>query len=102
MALEGQSNPSQIRREARVRFQRHLVTLDEIAADPEAKHSARIDAIRALGDFGMGRADQAAVHVHAEGGAMLGIVMLPALGSAEAPELAAKRLLPPPSDPSDD
>lgn len=81
--------PSAIRAVCRQHFLKALPVLLDIAGDPEARTSDRVAAIRALGDFGLGRADQAAVHVHAEGGAMLGIIALPALGSGRDPEQAA-------------
>lgn len=83
------SVPSAIRERCRALFFDAIPTLAEIAGNPNERTSARIDAIRALGEFGLGRADAGAVHLHAEGGAMLGVVMLPALGSGRDPEQAA-------------
>lgn len=84
--------PSAIRAAARALFVAHLPTVDAIARDPDAKPSTRLDAVRLLGDFGLGRADQSAVHIHAEGNVSLGVITLPALGSGRDPEEAAKAL----------
>jgi len=87
--------PSAIRAGARALFAHHLPTLDSIAGDPDVRASTRIDAIRALGDFGMGRANEASVHVHAEGQVTVGIITLPALGSGRDPlEAAAEQAQP--------
>jgi len=76
--------PNVIRAACRARLYDGLETLSSIAADPEEKSADRIRALDALGRFGLGAADQAAVHIHAEEGAMvLGIVHLPALEAVE-------------------
>lgn len=72
--------PNVIRAACRARLYDGLEVLSSIAADPEEKSSDRIRALDALGRFGLGAADQAQVHIHADEGAMvLGIVHLPAL-----------------------
>ena len=95
--------PSAIRALCRSRFVDALPELTRIANDPDAKDADRIGAIRALGDFGLGKADQGAVHVHAEAGAMLGVVMLPALETGKLAERAAasRALAPGDSTPND-
>lgn len=98
--------PSVLRAAMRARLIDALPVLGEIALDPDAAPSVRIDAIRALADYGLGRADQAAIHVHAEGAQLVGIVQLPALGSGAVPpeapaeSAAAPLALPMPSDKS--
>jgi hypothetical protein len=72
--------PNVIRAACRARLYDGLEVLTGIANDPEEKSADRIRALDALGRFGLGAADQAQVHIHAEEGAMvLGIVHLPAL-----------------------
>lgn len=83
MAEGSETSPSAIRARARARFHEQLATLSELASDETCKPADRIAAIRALGDYGMGKADQAAVHVHAEGSVTLGVVHLPELGTGE-------------------
>ena len=82
--------PNVIRAACRARLYDGLEVLSTIAGDPEEKSADRIRALDALGRFGLGAADQAQVHIHAEEGAMvLGIVHLPALEPVEesaAPE----------------
>ena len=92
MAGNDTLTPSALRAGARALFARHLPTVDAIASDPDVRASTRLDAIRMLGDFGLGRADQKAVHVHAEGNVTLGVITLPALGSGRDPEEAAAAL----------
>ncbi len=76
--------PNVIRAACRARLYDGLTVLTEIANDPEEKSADRIRALDALGRFGLGAADQAAVHIHAEEGAMvLGVVHLPALEAVE-------------------
>ena len=57
-----------------------LDVFSEIAFDPEARSADRIKAIHELGAFGLGAADQAAIHIHAgEGSQVIGVVHLPTL-----------------------
>ncbi len=76
--------PSVIRAACRATFYDQIPTLSDIANDESAKDGDRIKAIEALGRFGLGAADQAQVHVHAEAGSVVGVVMLPQLGEAPA------------------
>lgn len=58
--------------------------LSSIAASPDAKDADKIRALDTLGRFGLGAADQAAVHIVADGGTLvLGVVHLPALEPVE-------------------
>lgn len=76
--------PNVIRAACRARLYDGLEVLSTIANDPEEKSADRIRALDALGRFGLGAADQAQVHIHAEEGAMvLGIVHLPKLEPVE-------------------
>lgn len=76
--------PNVIRAACRARLYDGLEVLSAIAADKDEKSADRIRALDALGRFGLGAADQAAVHIHAEEGAMvLGVVHLPALEPVE-------------------
>jgi hypothetical protein len=78
------ASPNVIRAACRARLYDGLETLSSIARDPEEKSADRIRALDALGRFGLGAADQAQVHIHAQEGAMvLGIVHLPALEAVE-------------------
>lgn len=57
-----------------------LETLSEIIDDPDTRAADKIKAIHVLGQFGLGTADQGAVHIHAgEGSQVIGVVRLPAL-----------------------
>lgn len=72
--------PGIIRAACRSRFYAALEELSQIAIDPEARNSDKIKAIHELGAFGLGSADQAAVHIHAgEGSQVIGVVRLPAI-----------------------
>lgn len=72
--------PGIIRAACRARFYDALEELSQIAIDPDARNSDKIKAIHELGAFGLGSADQAAVHIHAgEGSQVVGVVRLPAL-----------------------
>ena len=83
MANESQS-PTVIRAACRARFYDALDVFSEIAFNPDARHADRIKAIHELGAFGLGSADQAAVHIHAgEGSQVIGVVHLPALDPVE-------------------
>lgn len=85
--------PNVIRAACRARLYDGLEVLTTIANDPEEKSADRIRALDALGRFGLGAADQAQVHIHAQEGAMvLGIVHLPALEAVEVerPPAAAR------------
>lgn len=73
-------SPGVIRAACRSRFYDALEELSQIAIDPEARNSDKIKAIHELGAFGLGSADQAAVHIHAgEGSQVIGVVRLPAI-----------------------
>ncbi len=73
-------SPGIIRAACRARFYDALEELSQIAVDPDARNSDKIKAIHELGAFGLGSADQAAVHIHAgEGSQVVGVVRLPAL-----------------------
>ncbi len=76
--------PNVIRAACRARLYDNLDVLTTIARDDESKDADKIRALDTLGRFGLGAADQAAVHIHAEEGAMvLGIVHLPELEPVE-------------------
>ncbi|MCK5651814.1 MAG: hypothetical protein KAJ42_10570 [Gemmatimonadetes bacterium] len=76
--------PNVIRAACRARLYDNLEVLTTIAQDGDAKDADKIRALDTLGRFGLGAADQAAVHIHAEEGAMvLGVVHLPALEPVE-------------------
>lgn len=80
MSLEKKVSPNVIRAACRGRFYSSLETLSSIAIDPDSKDADRIRAIDTLGRFGLGAADQAAVHIHGDVGALAaGVVHLPAL-----------------------
>ena len=56
----------------------------DIAQGSDEKSADRIRALDTLGRFGLGAADQAAVHIHADEGAMIiGVVHLPTLDVVE-------------------
>ncbi len=72
--------PNVIRAACRARLYDGLEVLSAIAVDPEAKNADKIRALDTLGRFGLGAADQAAIHIAADGGALvIGVVHLPAL-----------------------
>ncbi len=80
MDVDTKVSPNVIRAACRGRFYSSLETLSALAADPETKDADRIRAIDTLGRFGLGAADQGAVHIHAgDGATVLGVVHLPAL-----------------------
>ena len=86
MSSEGTAGPAPnvIRAACRARLYADLEVLSGIARDVEAKDADRIRALDTLGRFGLGAADQAAVHIAADEGALLvGIVHLPALEVVE-------------------
>ena len=75
-----QTAPGIIRAACRARFYDAIDRLSEIAFDDEARNADVIKAIHELGAFGLGTADQGAVHIHAgEGSQVIGVVHLPAL-----------------------
>ena len=77
MANESQA-PGVIRAACRERFYDGLDVFSEIAFDSKARPADRIKALHELGAFGLGSADQAAVHIHAgEGSQVIGVVRLP-------------------------
>ncbi len=78
--MNNSASPGIIRAACRARFYDALEELSQIAIDPDARNSDKIKAIHELGAFGLGSADQAAVHIHAgEGSQVIGVVHLPAL-----------------------
>ncbi len=78
--MNNATSPGVIRAACRARFYDALEELSQIAIDPDARNSDKIKAIHELGAFGLGSADQAAVHIHAgEGSQVIGVVHLPAL-----------------------
>jgi hypothetical protein len=80
MDVEKSVSPNVIRAACRGRFYDSLEHLSAIAIDPDSKAADRIRAIDTLGRFGLGAADQGAVHIHAgDGATVLGVVHLPAL-----------------------
>ena len=80
MSTDSNVSPNVIRAACRGRFYAALSDLSAMAADPETKDADRIRAIDTLGRFGLGAADQGAVHIHAgDGATVLGVVHLPAL-----------------------
>ena len=84
------TSPGVIRAACRARFYDALEELSQIAIDPEARNSDKIKAIHELGAFGLGSADQAAVHIHAgEGSQVIGVVHLPALDPVPEEEAQA-------------
>ncbi len=86
METEGTGGPAPnvIRAACRARLYDGLQVLSTIAADEDAKAADRIRALDTLGRFGLGAADQAAVHIHADEGAVLiGVVHLPKLEPVE-------------------
>ena len=89
MSTDSNVSPNVIRAACRGRFYAALSDLSAIAADPDTKDADKIRAIDTLGRFGLGAADQGAVHIHAgDGATVLGVVHLPALerGTEEGPE----------------
>ena len=82
--MKNPPTPNVLRAACRARFYDALETLTEIANDPDARSADRIKAIHELGAFGLGTADQGAVHIHAgEGSQVIGVVHLPALDPVE-------------------
>ena len=81
------STPSALRLTCRTMLARHLPTLGEILTSASARDQDKIKSLELLGKFGLGAADSAHVHVHAEGNVLVGVVALPALG--EAPDYEA-------------
>ncbi len=76
--------PNVIRAACRARLYDGLEVLSSIAIDPDAKDADKIRALDTLGRFGLGAADQAAVHIVADGGTLvLGVVHLPKLEPVE-------------------
>ncbi len=78
--MQNPPSPGIIRAACRARFYDALEELSQIAMDEDARNSDKIKAIHELGAFGLGSADQAAVHIHAgEGSQVIGVVHLPSL-----------------------
>lgn len=76
--------PNVIRAACRARLYDGLEVLSAIARDDDAKDADKIRALDTLGRFGLGAADQAAVHIVADGGTLVvGVVHLPALEPVE-------------------
>lgn len=93
--VEGSNHtPNVIRAACRERLYKGLDILSTIANNVSAKDADRIRALDTLGRFGLGAADQAAVHIHGDVGALaVGVVHLPALdkvASEPDPELVGK------------
>lgn len=90
----GGAAPNVIRAACRERLYKGLKFLTAIAEDANEKSADRIRALDTLGRFGLGAADQAAVHIYGDVGAMaVGVVHLPTLDevpSEEDPELVGK------------
>ena len=98
-------SPGIIRAAARASFYDALEVLRKIAFDPKARNVDRIKAAHELGAFGLGSADQAAVHIHAgEGSQVIGVVHLPTLDpvpemdAPDAVEEAAVQVITPVSE----
>lgn len=85
--VEKGSTPSALRLTCRTMLARHLPTLGEILTSASARDQDKIKSLELLGKFGLGAADAAHVHVHAEGNILVGVVALPALG--ETPDYEA-------------
>lgn len=86
MKTTGQDGPAPnvIRAACRARLYDGLEVLSSIARDEEAKDADKIRALDTLGRFGLGAADQAAIHIAADGGALvIGVVRLPELDAVE-------------------
>ena len=95
-------SPGVIRAACRARFYEALEELSQIAIDPDARNSDKIKAIHELGAFGLGSADQAAVHIHAgEGSQVIGVVRLPAIEPPPTGEGDQQRELPADSEHED-
>ena len=76
--------PNVIRAACRSRLYAGLEVLSAISVDPDAKDADKIRALDTLGRFGLGAADQAAVHIVAGGGELvIGVVHLPRLEPVE-------------------
>ena len=80
------STPSAIRAASRAIFYRNLPHLASIIESEAERSTDRIKAMELVGKFGLGAADQASVHIHAEGNVLLGVVALPALGEPDPVE----------------
>ncbi len=80
------STPNFIRAELRAMFYDGLDRLSEIIDDPDARNADKIKAIELLGRYGLGSADQSAVHIHAgERSQIRGVVRLPSLDPVRGP-----------------
>lgn len=93
--VEGSNHtPNVIRAACRERLYKGLDILSDIANNTRAKDADRIRALDTLGRFGLGAADQAAVHIHGDVGALaVGVVHLPTLDRVpdeEDPEMVGK------------
>ena len=89
--VEMGSTPSALRLTCRRMLAAHLPTLGAILSSPGARDQDKIKSLELLGKFGLGAADAAHVHVHAEGNILVGVIALPALGETpdyELPEVA--------------
>ena len=87
------STPSALRLACRVMLGAHLPTLGAILSSPASRDQDKIKSLELLGKFGLGAADAAQVHVHAEGNILLGVIALPALG--ETPDYGAGEIVQP-------
>ncbi len=80
----GGAAPNVIRAACRERLYKGLKFLTAIAEDKNEKSADRIRALDTLGRFGLGAADQAAVHIHGDVGALaVGVVHLPTLDKVQ-------------------
>ncbi len=96
------SEPQLLRRIFRARLYDALEELSQIVNDPDSRNADKIKAIEAMARYGLGSADQAAVHVYAgEGAQVIGVVHLPTLDpvpdedEGEPSEVAASEPIPP-------
>jgi len=86
------STPNFIRAALRRRLYYSVEVLSEIIDDPDTLAADKIKAIHVLGQFGLGTADEAAVHIHAGDGAVIGVVHLPALDPVGGPDGEGERM----------
>lgn len=76
----GGPEPRIVRAACRERFYNGLQMASNCIDDEEAKYADRIRALDTLGRFGLGAADQAAIHLHGDIGSLnVGVVHLPRL-----------------------
>ena len=99
MAAPKTTTPSVIRAALRGEVLSLIPEIVDIVLDDDVKAGDRVRAFEAIVRYGLGVADQAAVHVHAEGNAQVGVVVMPGLGDEVPPEeievLTPQQLAPP-------